>query len=181
MPPSNDPILIDSEEHILHPFGANELKRFSSLSKDIFQVFNQEKTTLFLPHKYLIDIVHAEVLLQTGLLNQYNGMSQLYFITEKSTNKTIGMIELISPKGAQMHYNLTQYPYFIEFCLSDDHTGKGIMSILLPKLIDKLKQRGIKKIGAVAHPKNHSAIRVLHKAGLFKRTSFDIVQDVYHN
>jgi len=181
MPPSNDPILIDIDEHILHSFGTNEFKRFSCLSRDIFEVFSQEKTTIFLPHKHLNDIVHAEVLLQTGLINQHNGVSQLYFITEKSTNKTIGMIELISPRGAQMHYNLEQYPYFIEFCLSDKHTGKGIMSMLLPKLLDKLRQIGINKIGAVAHPKNNSAIRVLNKSGLFKRASFDIVQDVYHN
>lgn len=71
--------------------------------------------------------------------------------------------------------------FFIEFLPSVDHTRKAIMSSLLPRLIDKLKQKRIKKIGAVAHPSNLSALRVLHKSGLSKKTSFDPFQHLYHN
>lgn len=181
MPPLNDPILINIDDHMLHPFGANEFKRFSSLSHDIYDVLSQEQTTLFLPHKHLEDVSHAEILLQTALLNQHNGMSQMYFITQKSIQKTIGMIELISPANAKKHYKLSQYPHIIEFGLSAEHTGKGIMSRLLPKLIKSLHNRGITQLGAVVDPKNISAIRVLEKSGINKQAYFDHKSNLYYN
>ncbi|MFN0253958.1 GNAT family N-acetyltransferase [Pedobacter ureilyticus] len=181
MPPLNEPILIDTQELLLHPFGASEMKRFETLSLDILQLLSQQQTTAFLPHKRLKHIHHAETLLQTGLLNQYSGMSQLYFITQKSTKKTIGMIELISPNGARNYYKLKQYPYFIEFCLSTEHTGQGIMSSLLPKLIKQLNAKGIHQLGAVVHPKNLSAIKVLKKSGIDKMANFDHQSNLYHN
>ncbi len=175
------PIQIETEDLLLHPFRAEDMKRFDSLSRDIHQLFGQHSTTTFLPHKKLSDIGQAEALLQTALFNQYNGNSQWFFITQKSGQRTIGMIEVITPTSAKRHYQLEQYPHFIEFCLSTEHIGKGIMSRLLPKLLDKLKQKGIQKIGAVAHPNNLSAVRVLHKSGLVKKTSFDSIQHVYYN
>lgn len=181
MPPLDEPILIDTQELLLHPFGASEIKRFETLSLDILQLLSQQQTTLFIPHKRLKHVRHAETLLQTGLLNQYSGMSQLYFITQKSTKKTIGMIELISPNGARNHYRLKQYPYFIEFCLAAEHTGQGIMSSLLPKLIEKLNSKGIRQLGAVVHPKNLSAIKVLQKSGIDKMADFDHQSNLYHN
>lgn len=174
-------ILIETDDLLLHPFRAEEMKRFESLSRDIHQLFGQHSTTTFLPHKKLSHIGQAEALLQTALFNQYNGNSQWYFITQKTDQRTIGMIEVITPHTARQHYQLDQYPHFIEFCLSADHIGKGIMSKLLPGLVDKLKQTGIKKIGAIAHPKNLSAIKVLYKSGLVKKTSFDTFQHLYHN
>lgn len=176
-----EPILIQTETLLLHPFGAAEMNRFDKLSSDILQVFSEKKTTEFLPHKKLKDLNHAEILLQKGLLNQHSGMSQMYFITEKSTERTIGMIELISPSGAKKHYRLKEYPYFIEFCLSAEHTGRGIMSSILPKFIQQLHQKGIKKLGAIVHPKNMSAIKVLRKSGIDTQAPFDSNSNFYHN
>lgn len=175
------PILIETEDLLLHTFRAEDMTRFQSLSRDIHQLFGQHSSTTFLPHKKLSDVAQAEVLLHTALFNQYNGNSQWFFITQKTRQRTIGMIEVITPNVAKQHYQLEQYPHFIEFCLSPDHIGKGIMSRLLPKLLDKLKQKGIQKIGAVAHPKNLSAVRVLHKSGLIKKTAFDAIRHLYHN
>ncbi len=175
------PILIETEDLLLHSFRAEDMKRFDSLTRDIHQLFGQHSTTTFLPHKKLSPIQQAETLLQTALINQHNGNGQWYFITQKKGQRTIGMIELITPKIARQHYQLDCYPHFIEFCLSSEHTGKGIMGRLLPRLLEKLKQKGIDKIGAVAHPKNHSAVRVLYKSGLIKKASFDSIQHVYYN
>jgi len=76
------------------------------------------------------------------------------------------MIELISPQNAEQHYKLDQYPYFLEFCISSEHSGKGIMSSILPKLIRQLNKHGIDNIGAVVNPDNLSAIKVLRKSGI---------------
>ncbi len=181
MPPHSEPILIDTKDFLLHPFGASDIKRFDSLSKDILQLFSQQQTTTYLPHKKLQHISHAETLLQTGLLNQYSGLSQLYFITRKTDQKTIGMIELISPKNAERHYQLDQYPYFLEFCISTEHSGKGIMGNILPKLIRQLKCHGIHQLAAVANPRNLSAIKVLQKSGITHQSHFDSINNLYHN
>lgn len=175
------PILIDTEDLLLHPFRAEEMKRFESLSRDVHRLFNQSAALTFLPHKKLADVQQTEALLQTVLFQQYNGASQWYFITRKSDQRTIGMIELISPATAKQHYQLEQYPYFLEFCLCAKHAGKGIMSRLVSKLVGQLQQLGIKKIGAVAHPQNRAAIRVLEKSGLSRKTSFDAFQHLYLN
>lgn len=95
------PILIDTEDLLLHPFRAEEMKRFKSLSRDVYQLFNQSAAITFLPHKKLADLQQTEALLQTILFQQYNGTSQWYFITQKSDMRTIGMIELITPATAK--------------------------------------------------------------------------------
>lgn len=177
----NPPILIDTEDLLLHPFRAEEMKRFDSLSKDIHSLFNQSQALTFLPHKKLKDVQQAEVLLQTALMHQYNGSSQWYFITDKAYQRTIGMIELITPQTAKKHYRLKQYPYFLEFCLCSQYAGKGVMSSLLPKLVRKLKQKGISEIGAVVHPHNLAAINVLKKSGIQRQTRFDDIRNLYHN
>lgn len=177
----NQPILIDTEELYLHPFRAQEMKRFESLSKDILSLFNQRQTVNFLPHKKLTHLDQAQALLQMALFNQYNGVSQWYFITKKSDHTTIGIIELITPTTARKHYELAQYPYFLEFCICAHHAGQGIMSSILPQLIKALHQMGIHEIGAVVHPTNLSAIKVLRKSGIDKLARFDAVSHLYHN
>ena len=91
------------------------------------------------------------------------------------------MIELITPQTARQHYRLAQYPYFLEFCLCAKHAGKGLMSSLLPQLIQKLEQKGVRDIGAVVHPHNVAAIKVLQKSGIGQKAHFDAVRQLYHN
>jgi RimJ/RimL family protein N-acetyltransferase len=177
----NHPILIDTKDLLLHPFRAEEMKRLDSLSQDIHNLFNQSQAKTFLPHKKLKDVQQAEALLQTALMHQYNGSSQWYFITDKVDQRTIGMVELITPQTAKKHYRLKQYPYFLEFCLCSTYSGKGIMSNLLPRLIRKLKQKGISEIGAVVHPHNLAAISVLKKSGIQRQTRFDDIRNLYYN
>lgn len=175
-----EPILIQTETLLLHSFRAQEMHRFKSLTIEIFQLFSQIQTTKFLPNKKLDELEQAENLLHAALLDQQAGLSQLYFITQKSDQHTIGIIELISPTKAKKHYKLDSYPYILEFCLGAKHTRLGIMGELLPRLVNKLKCNHIKTIAAVAHPLNIPAIKVLNKAGLSQRTHFDGISHVYH-
>lgn len=169
------------DNFLLHPFRAEEMERFDKLSLDIFDLFNQSGASLFLPHKKLTEVVQAETFLQHALLNQHAGMSHLHFITELQQQKTIGMIELISPKLAKKHYKLKSYPYFLEFCLCDAYAGKGIMSGFLQKFSQILSAKGIKRLAAVASPHNLAAIRVLQKSGINLITEFDAFKNLYHN
>lgn len=181
MPPLNEPILVDTPQFILHPFGATEMKRIDSLSRGIQQLFSSERHHVFLQHKKLDGTSQAEALLHTALFNQFNGTGQWYFITEKTNKKTIGMIELISPSGAKQHYQLDNYPYILEFCLSEEYIRKGIMGKVLPKFVECLKKKEINHIGAVVNLKNLKAIKVLKKSGIDKQTHFDAISNLYHN
>ena len=181
MPSLNEPILIDTPQFILHPFGAGQMKKIKSLSQDILQLFSSENPHFFLQHKQLTNAAQAEVLLHTALFNQFNGMGQWYLITEKTNGKTIGIIELITPSRAKQYYQLEDYPYILEFCLANGYTGKGIMGRVLPKFIESLKKKGINHIGAVVDPKNLKAIKVLEKSGINKQSKFNSISSLYHN
>lgn len=181
MPPINEPILIDTAQYLLHPFGAQDIKNIARLSKDIQQLFPSKRPHTYLPHKQLADAGQAEALLHIALFHQFNGTRQWYFITDKTSQHTIGMIELISPGDAKTHYQLAHYPHILEFCLSKDHIGKGIMSKVLPQFVKRLKEKGIQQLGAVVHPNNLKAIKVLQKSGIDQQAHFDAVSRLYHN
>jgi len=181
MPPINEPILIDTAQYLLHPLRAQEIKDIARLSNDIQRLFSSDKPHVYLPHKQLANAGQAEALLHTALFHQFNGTRQWYLITDKTKQQTIGVIELISPRDAKTHYGLAHYPYILEFCLSKDYNGKGIMSRILPRFVQCLKEKGIQQLGAVVHPNNLKAIKVLQKSGIDKQAHFDAISKLYHN
>src|SRR5690606_31955366 len=109
------------------------------------------------PAKRLNSIHEAELFLQTTTINYHCGRNYLHFITDKNLNKVIGMIDIISPETARDHYKIKNYPFFIEFYLGSFVSGQGIMTEILPILINTLHVQGINKIGAIVNRKNFAA------------------------
>ncbi|ARS40344.1 hypothetical protein CA265_12035 [Sphingobacteriaceae bacterium GW460-11-11-14-LB5] len=173
------PISFENEHLIIHPFRPQEMDRLAELSNDVFEILSDELTLKFIPKKRLESIPQAEGFLKSRLLSHYSGKNFFHFITRKSAQKVIGIIELISPDLAMEHYQLKTYPYFIEFYLSSSATGCYIMTELLPVVIECLSDQGISHIGAVVHRKNTAATKVLKNAKFTYQGQFDIFQDFY--
>lgn len=174
-----EPIYLENEKLLIHPFRSQDLNRFEELTKDIFEILSDEQTLAFLPEKRLNNLLEAELFLQTAIVNYHSGRNYLHFISHKEYNKVIGMIDVISPETAREYYSLDNYPFFIEFYLSSSASGQAIMTDMLPALVCNLHLQGIHKIGAVINRKNKAARKVLEKATFEYQAPFDIVQDLF--
>lgn len=174
-----DPIYLENEKLLIHPFRPEDLNRFEALTKDIFDILTDPQTLKFIPGKRLNSFQEAELFLQTAILNYHSGRNYLHFISHKELGKVIGMIDLISPNVAREHYTIDRYPFFIEFYLSGFASGCYIMTEILPLLIEKLYEQGIVNIGAVINQENIAARKVLEKANFKYKAPFDLVQDFY--
>ena len=117
--------------------------------------------------------------LQTMVFNYHAGLNYIHFITDKKLNRVIGLIDLISPEVAKEHYQLDEYPFFIEFYLSDYATGYYIMTEILPPVVDSILSQGIPRIGAVINRQNIAAKKVLENAQFSYKAQFDVLQDLY--
>lgn len=89
------------------------------------------------------------------------------------------MIDFIIPELAKEHYKISRYPFFIEFYLSSFASGCYLMTEILPIVTEQLTGQGIPRIGAVVNRKNTAAKKVLKKANFIRRSSFDLLQDLY--
>jgi RimJ/RimL family protein N-acetyltransferase len=176
-----DTIYLENEELLVHSFRGEDLVRFEKLSQDIFNILSDERTLKYIPEKRLHNVQQAELFLQTAILNYHSQQNYLHFITDKASNKVIGMIDVISPELARKHYYLDYYPFFIEFYLSGAASGCYIMTEILPLLMEELLRQGISKIGAVINRENIAARRVLEKANFEFKAPFDVIQDFYQN
>jgi L-amino acid N-acyltransferase YncA len=77
------------------------------------------------------------------------------------------------------HYQLKNYPFFIEFYLKGSARGKALMSRLLPKMLEYLQENGVNDLAAVVNRRNIAAIKVLNRSGFYNDGNFDPIQDIY--
>ena len=173
------PILIENENLIIHPFRSTDFDRYGQLVDDIYSILSDSQTLKFIPTKRLHNIKEAEHYLNTMIINYHTGKKYLHFITDKNHDKVVGMVDLISPAVAMEHYNITNYPYFIEFYLSSSMTGCYIMTELLPMIVESISRQGITELGAIVNRKNIAARKVLENAQFTYKARFDILQDLY--
>jgi RimJ/RimL family protein N-acetyltransferase len=174
-----EPIYLDCEKAIIHPFRSEEFDRYTQLVKEIYEILSDEQTLYFIPEKRLRSLIDAENWLKAAILNFHCGRSYIHFISEKLTGKLLGVIDIITPETAKKHYHLKQYPYFIEFYLTKGAKGRKLMTTILPLVLAELQQREIQDLAAVSNRQNHAALKVLGRAGFEYRSSFDARQDLY--
>lgn len=175
------PIAIQHSSLNVNSFRAEDLSRYQSLVREVFEIRSNNKTLTFLPDKRLRTTSEADDLLQNMLLNAHVGRGQTCFIRQNQNNELIGIIEIIPPHVAREYYELSNYPYFIEFYLKSQLTGRSVMSKILPLIIRALNVQGISSIAAVVNRANLPALRLLGKSGFIFHGTFDPFQDLYIN
>lgn len=173
------PIHFETDNFVIHPFGASEVERLDQLAEEVFAILSDEKTLTFIPSKRLNNLEETKAFLRISLVNFHTGRNFLHFITSKQAHKVVGIIDLISPAVAKEHYKIDRYPYFIEFYLSSFASGCYIMTQLLPVVVESILDQGIPTLAAVVNRQNTAAKKVLQKAKFKLKDRFDIVQDYY--
>ncbi|SEO11104.1 Protein N-acetyltransferase, RimJ/RimL family [Mucilaginibacter gossypiicola] len=173
------PICLDYEPWQIHGIRPEELKRHKQLIKEIHQVLTDQQTLQYLPEKRIHALAEAESWLSTAILNYYCAKCYTHLITERSTGKLVGMIDIIPPETSREHYELPEHSYFIEFYLNSNHIGKNLMSSMLPLVLNAMQEQGIKSVAAVVNRQNHAAKKVLMRSGFSYDRRFDILQDLY--
>jgi ribosomal-protein-alanine N-acetyltransferase len=173
------PICLDDEQLIIRTIRSEDIERFTELAAEIFQILSDDETLRFIPEKRLHSISDAESWLQVAILNFQCNLNYLHFVTDKSSGRLLGVIDIVSPKRAKAHYRLKEYPYFLEFYLAKKARGRKVMTTLFPKIIKELHNRDIKTLGVVINRENHAALRVVTNAGFCFHSLFDTFQDLY--
>jgi RimJ/RimL family protein N-acetyltransferase len=171
--------VIESEAYRIDPLGAGDVLHYEQLAKEIYQLLTDEHTLQFLPEKQLKSLPDAKSWLNAAILNFHSGRNQVHLIRSKKTGSLIGVIDLIPPVVAMEHYQLEDYPFFIEFYLKGNASGKNLMSRLLPKVLEHLRQDGVDDLAAVVNRRNVAATKVLKRSGFYHDGKFDPVQDIY--
>ncbi|AZI26435.1 N-acetyltransferase [Pedobacter sp. G11] len=175
------PIAIKHSSLTVNSFSAEDISRYQSLVEEVLEIRSNSKTLKFLPNKRIKNSSEAGHLLQNMLLNAYVGRGQTCFIRQNKNNELVGIIEIIPPHVAREHYELEHYPYFIEFYLKHQLTGRAVMSKILPLIIRTLNDQGITVVAAVVNRANLPALRVLRKNRFTFQKMFDPFQDLYIN
>lgn len=155
------------------------LNDYPHLARHIFELLSDKATLRFIPEKEIIDLKSARQWLLTSLMNSQCGRNQTHLIRSRTSGDLLGIVDIIPPNVAREHYQLNDYPFFIEFYLKSTVFGRSIMSDLLPKLVDKLQDRGVQPLAAVVNRKNIPACKVLSRSGFAFEHSFDQFQDLY--
>lgn len=174
-----DPFYLECGDLLVCPFRPEDIENYDQWVNAIWQFFSDEDMLVFIPEKRLVNLQEADDWLKVTLLNFHSGQNYVYFITDRITKTLLGVIDIIAPVKAKRHYRLREYPHFIEFYLRGRSTNKSIMTILLPQVVNQLRQQGVNSIGAVINRENIAAGKVLVKSGFQFRKVFDDRQDLY--
>ncbi len=173
------PINIESDDIIIHPLRTIDMLRIGSIENDIFEILSNDENIEFIPRRRIKDLEDASNKVFGIILGYQKNLSYTHFITNKITNKVIGIIDIISPDYAKKMYSLNKYDWIIEYVLHKDYWGQGIMTGIIAAICQRLRDQGINTIAAVCDKNNISSIRLLEKIGFQKMKPFDINQDYY--
>jgi ribosomal-protein-alanine N-acetyltransferase len=173
------PIHFIVEEFEVSPLNGDDLERFDQVAKDVYAILSDEQTLRFIPEKRLNNKEEAMQWLKLSLLNFHSGRNYVHLIRTKVTGKIAGVIDVLSPTLVRENYQLSSYPYFVEFYIKGELQGGSLMSKILPKLLQVIKKQDIDVIAAVADRKNFAARKVLERSGFAKMEAFDSTKDLF--
>src|SRR5215217_3304553 len=173
------PLHFENDRYIIHTFLPSDLLRFDAIAEEIYTILSDDYTLRYIPAKRMTNRKQAVEFLQNMILNFHTGRNYLHFITDKRLGKIVGLVDLISPEMAMEHYQISRYPFFIEFYLGSFSSGCYLMTEILPVLVNQLLGQGIINLAAVVNRNNIAAKKVLKKASFIKKHPFDDFQDLY--
>lgn len=170
---------LENECLLIHPIGPEDLDHYEDRGNEIYQLLSNDETLRFIPQKRLRSIREAQDWLTASILNFHCGQNYTFFITDKRTKKLLGILEIIPPNTARQHYQLSDYPHFIEFYLFPEVRRKGLMTTSVARMLEELSRLNISNVAAVISKDNMAARKVLQNNGFFNFSAFDHQQDLY--
>lgn len=174
-----NPIHITVENFEVSPLDGDDVKRFDQLAEEVYAILSDEHTLRFIPEKRLNNSEEALLWLKLSILNFHSGRNYIHMIRSKVTGKIVGIIDVLSPTLVKEHYQLPSYSHFLEFYIKGEHQGGALMSKILPKVLQNIKNQKINVVAAVADRKNYAARKVLEKSGFSNIEPFDTNKDLF--
>lgn len=173
------PINIESDIIQIHPLRPIDITRIQNIENDIYEILSDNESTEYIPEKRLSNRKAASDRVYSFIVGYQTSSSYAHFITDKRTQKVIGVINIISPERAKQSYKIDKYDWMIEYYLHKDYCGKGIMTGIVGSVCKRLKGQGFNTVAAICDRNNHASIRLLEKVGFHKTKPFDIKQDYF--
>jgi len=155
------------------------MPHLENIENDLYEILSNFENTEYIPRRRPENRDDLSNKIMGIILNYEKKLQYAHFITNKVTNKIIGMVDLISPENAKKNYNLDEYDWVIEYFLHRNFWGQGIMSGIISAICQRLNEQGIQTIAAICDRNNIGSIRVLEKNGFKNVKPFDFKQDYY--
>jgi len=174
-----EPVNFTVEDFEISPLKGKDLHRFDIMAEDVYDILSDEQTLRFIPEKRLSSKQEAVTWLQLSVVNFHIGRNYIHLIRAKSTGEILGIIDILSPALVRDHYQLPSYPHFVEFYIKGELQGGSLMSKILPKVLQFIRNQDIDVIGAVADRQNFAAKKVLEKSGFVNIEPFDLTKDFF--
>jgi ribosomal-protein-alanine N-acetyltransferase len=174
-----NPVNLTVEDFEISPLKGDDLHRFDIMAEEVYAILSDEQTLHFIPEKRLNSKQEAITWLQLSTVNFYTGRNFIHLIRSKTTGIIVGIIDILSPSLVRDHYQLPSYPYFVEFYIKGELQGGSLMSKILPKVLQVIKNQNINVIAAVADRNNFAARKALERSGFDNIKRFDSTKDLF--
>lgn len=140
---------IESCRYIIRSISSNDLK-------DIFEIYSDKEIMKYDSKNIFNSREETLELINKGMKNRW---FVRFVIVDKSTNNVIGSIAL-------HHFDFENQKVQIGYNLKQQYWNKGIMSDVLPYMIEYLKNNtNIKELKASIHRENIASIKLVEKLG----------------
>lgn len=162
----------------IHPYRESEMIRDQEVVDDIYEIFGDLSQIPF-NHEKFIDS-KKDFSTSSIIREWHRHIRYIHFVSYMPNQKIIGQI-IISPPVKEYYkfQKSLKNVWMIEYYLNKTFWNKGIMSSLIPAIIQSLNQQGITNIGAVVDRLNTPSVRVLEKSGFVRIGQFDDLKDYY--
>src|SRR6185312_6843662 len=102
-------ICIETYDIIIHPLRLIDMPHLENIENDLYEILSNFENTEYIPRRRPENRDDLSNKIMGIILNYEKKLQYAHFITNKVTNKIIGMVDLISPENAKKNYNLDEY------------------------------------------------------------------------
>jgi len=167
------PIFVENETIIFKPLTNNNSQEFRAIENGLLAIFSDKQVLHFHPEKELKSVSDAATYVLGTLIGYGAKIHYNHFIFEKKTNRVIGIIEIRSPLGVLSKYEflekiseqepILKNTWVVEYYLNPEYWGRGIISLCLSLVIDRILINPATTISAFTQTENIRSKRILDK------------------
>jgi [ribosomal protein S5]-alanine N-acetyltransferase len=161
---SLNPIILNNGTLELHPLRNADVDYIDQIEFDLFEILSDPIATKYIEEKRISKREDAINVISNAFLGYQTDTGYMHFLTIKSPRKTIGVINLITPKRIEMEYGLRD-TWFIEYYLNKKFWRNNLMGNAVASTMQEMEKQGIKKLGALCFKENTGSIVLLRNMG----------------
>ncbi len=176
------PLIQNFTNYKLSPI-VNDANLIVTIQDGIKELFQDDNVLEFHPERRLSTDMQVMIHLSKILKGYERGTRYDTFFFDKTINKCIGEIDIVTNKGLLEYYPffneiIKKYPIYkntwlIEYYLRSDYWNIGLMSVVLKEVVKHIFNNGVQCISAVTNNGNFGSVRILQKLGFKQAGMFN--------